>query len=122
MRVLQLRQRLRSNSHETTGMLSYGLIGWSQPGQCDGGGERVSPPRSRQTTTLRNDPMIRPMPVTQASSNASTGSASPSLMSVSPGPTAPKGWLLLEPPSLTDDCAAGLSPLGQTTDNLPACC
>src|SRR5438045_1896768 len=56
----QARQRPRSASHETTGMLSYGLTGAPHDGQRDGGCASDSPRGSRYATTFRNDPMIRP--------------------------------------------------------------
>ena len=43
----QSRQRPRSTTHETTGTLSYGRIGWSQTGQCDGGFDSDSPRGTR---------------------------------------------------------------------------
>ncbi len=41
-------------------MLSYGLISASQCGQCDGGRTIDSWRGTRQITTLRNEPIIRP--------------------------------------------------------------
>src|SRR3954447_10310350 len=46
--------------HETTGMLSYGAISLSHPGQCDGGFTTDSLRGMRQITTFRKEPMRRP--------------------------------------------------------------
>ena len=50
----------RASSHDTTGMLSYHLMGVSHLGQCEGGLESDSPRGSRQITTLPNDPKMSP--------------------------------------------------------------
>ena len=42
-----VRQRPRSHSHDSTGTLSYGLIGVSQLGQCEAGKATDSPRGSR---------------------------------------------------------------------------
>jgi len=57
---LQLRHRPKSNTHESTGMLSRGEIGVSQLGQCDAGWTTDSFRGTRQMTTFKNDPMTRP--------------------------------------------------------------
>src|SRR4051794_1014021 len=69
----QLRQRPRSASHDTTGMLSRLAIFVSQPGQCDGGVTIDSLRGTRQITTLRNEPMTSPyMPLIAATSAVTT--------------------------------------------------
>src|SRR5437764_3841906 len=68
MRWPQLRQRPRRKSHESSGTLSQGRIGGSQPGQCDPGATRDSPRGRRYATTLRKDPITSPNGAAKASS------------------------------------------------------
>src|SRR3954452_952095 len=65
MRSPQCRQRPRSTSQDSTGTLSRGEIGVSQPGQCEGGRTTDSPRGTRQMTTLRKEPMTRPRSATR---------------------------------------------------------
>src|SRR5262245_11687441 len=58
--VSQLRQRPRSSSHETTGMLSRFAIFTSHFGQCDGGRTIDSWRGTRQMTTFKKEPITSP--------------------------------------------------------------
>src|SRR3954467_3391537 len=73
MRLPQCRQRPRSRSQETTGMLSRGAISVPQDGQCEGGRTMDSPRGTRQMTTLRKEPMRRPKIAQMAAKVAVTG-------------------------------------------------
>src|SRR5205085_9599000 len=60
MPASQYRHLPPSSSHDASGMLSCGAIGASHDGQCDAGCTTDSFLGTRQTTTLRNEPMISP--------------------------------------------------------------
>ena len=60
MGSLQKRQRPRSSSQLSTGMLSYQRIVLPQRGQWDGGDTTDSSCGQRSEHTLRNDPKARP--------------------------------------------------------------
>src|SRR3954470_9538128 len=60
IRSPHLRHWPRRSSQESTGMLSYGRIGVSQPGRREAGVASDWPAGRRYATTLRNEPMIKP--------------------------------------------------------------
>src|SRR5690606_39811680 len=60
MRAPQSRQRARSTSHDTKGMLSYQRIAWPHAPHVLAGRNTERPRGTRWMTTFRNDPMLEP--------------------------------------------------------------